>query len=99
MFAAAFSSITQVSKHPPCAIHTSSEEWSGDDADDDPYFVEETEASSEMVNAWRKMQYSVRIFAGGVSAAVGRYAYLTSWLKVRFLAGKLSDVDIRCVRS
>ena len=26
--------------------------------------------------------------------AQARYAYLTSWLKVRFLAGKLSDVDI-----
>ncbi|WLH21137.1 hypothetical protein PSH61_13365 [Pseudomonas rhodesiae] len=26
--------------------------------------------------------------------AQARYAYLRSWLKVRFLAGKLSDVDI-----
>ncbi|WP_330215525.1 TolC family outer membrane protein [Pseudomonas sp. AM8] len=26
--------------------------------------------------------------------AQARYAYLTSWLKIRFLAGKLSDVDI-----
>lgn len=79
MFAAAFSSITQVSKHPPCAIHTSSEEWCGDDADDDPYFVEETEASSEMVNAWRKnaAQRSdlCRWCIGGRGA---RYAYLTS---------------------
>lgn len=36
------------------------ESWEDSDTDGDPYFVEETEASSEMTQGWRKMEYSLQ---------------------------------------
>jgi hypothetical protein len=47
------------------------EEWSGEEADDDPYFVEETEASSEMTAAWRKMQHSLQFESRLANPLVG----------------------------
>ena len=45
--------------------------WSDLDDDDDPYFVEETEASSELTNGWRRMEHSLQFESRLANPLVG----------------------------
>ncbi|WP_024690637.1 RES family NAD+ phosphorylase [Pseudomonas tremae] len=47
------------------------EAWSGLDDDDDPYFIEETEASSELTVGWRKMEHSLQFESRLANPLVG----------------------------
>ncbi|HEO1760176.1 TPA: RES family NAD+ phosphorylase [Pseudomonas aeruginosa] len=46
--------------------------WGYDGAEDDPYFVEETEASSELTMGWRKMEHSLQFESRLANPMVGK---------------------------
>lgn len=48
------------------------ESWRDSDTDGDPYFVEETEASPEMTQGWRKMEYSLEFESRLANPMVGK---------------------------